>query len=78
LIKAINPYGAIGFGLTAVFAVTRKWSLPEFCWSTWLAGLDDTWACIATASKQIIVASRSEKETFDNHLCRRPYFGTLI
>jgi hypothetical protein len=66
--KAINPYSVIGFGLTTVFAVTQKWSLPEFCWSTWLAGLGYTWACIATASLQIILTSRSEKATFDQRL----------
>jgi hypothetical protein len=66
--KAINPYGAIGFGLTTIFAITQKWSLPEFCWSTWLAGLVYTWACIVTASLQIILTSRSDKATFDKRL----------
>jgi hypothetical protein len=69
--KAINPYGAIGFGLTSVFAVTQEWSLPEFCWSTWLAGLVYTWACIVTASLQIIFTSRSDKANFDE---RFPFF----
>jgi hypothetical protein len=66
--KAINPYGAIGFGLTTIFAITQEWSLPEFCWSTWLAGLVYTWACIVTASLQIILTSRSDKATFDKRL----------
>jgi hypothetical protein len=63
--KTINAYCAIGFGLTSVFAVTQEWSLPEFCWSTWLAGLVYTWACIVTASLQIIFTSRSDKANFD-------------
>jgi hypothetical protein len=66
--KTINPYGAIGFGLTTVFAITKEWSLPEFCWSTWLAGLVYTWACIVTASLQIILTSRSEKATLEKRL----------
>ena len=66
--RAINPYGAIGFGLTTVFAVTQEWSLPEFCWSTWLAGLVYTWACIVTASLQIILTSRSDKAALDKRL----------
>ena len=66
--NSINPYGVIGFGLTTVFAVTQEWSLPEFCWSTWLAGLVYTWACIVTASLQIILTSRSDRAAFDKRL----------
>ena len=65
---AINPYGVIGFGLNAVFAVMWDWSLPEFCWSTWLAGLVFTWACIITASLQIILTSRSDRAVYEQHL----------
>ena len=66
--KAINPYGPIGFGLTTIFAITQKWSIPEFCWSIWLAGLVYTWACIVTASLQIIFTSRSEKGALEKRL----------
>ena len=65
---AINPYGAIGFGLASVFAITQQWSLPEFCWSTWLAGLVYTWGCIVTASLQIIFTARSDKAAYDERL----------
>jgi len=65
---AVNPYGAIGFGLASVFAVTQEWSLPEFCWSTWLAGLVYAWSCIATASIQIILTARSDKAAYEQHL----------
>ncbi len=65
---AINPYGAIGFCLAAVYAVTQKWSLPEFCWSIWLAGLGYAWLCIATASLQIILSARSDKSAYDERL----------
>jgi hypothetical protein len=62
---AINPYGVIGFGLASVFAVTEEWSLPEFCWSTWLAGLVYSWSCIGTATIQIILTARSDKAAYD-------------
>ncbi|KPJ93601.1 MAG: hypothetical protein AMS18_05420 [Gemmatimonas sp. SG8_17] len=65
---AINPYGAAGFVLAGVSAVTQEWSLPEFCWSIWLAGLVYTWVCIATASLQIIVSARSDKAAYDERL----------
>jgi hypothetical protein len=64
----INPYGAIGFGLASVFAVIQEWSLPEFCWSTWLAGLVYAWGCVVTASLQIILTARSDKAAYDEHL----------
>lgn len=65
---AIKPYGAIGFGLASVFAVIQEWSLPEFCWSTWLAGLVYTWSCIATASIHIILTARSDKAAYEQHI----------
>jgi len=65
---AFNPYGAVGFGLASSFAVIQKWSLPEFCWSTWLAGLVYTWTCIITASLHIIFTARSDKAAYDQRL----------
>ena len=65
---AVNPYGAIGFCLAAVYAVSQQWSLPEFCWSIWLAGLVYAWVCIATASLQIILFARSDKSAYDERL----------
>ncbi len=62
---AINPYGAIGFGVASLFAIIQGWSLPEFCWSTWLAGLFYSWGCIAVASLQIIRSARSAKPAYD-------------
>jgi hypothetical protein len=64
----INGYGVIGFGLASVFAVTEGWSLPEFCWSTWLAGLAYAWICIATASFHIILHARSDKVAYEKHI----------
>jgi hypothetical protein len=65
---ALDPYGAIGFGLASAFAVVQEWSLPEFCWSTWLAGLIYAWSCVVTASLQIILTARSDKAAYDERL----------
>jgi len=61
----INPYGAVGLGVASVFSVIQEWSLPEFCWSTWLAGLIYAWGCIVTAIFQIILTARSEKASIE-------------
>jgi len=58
----------IGFGLTSAFAVTEKWSLQEFCWSTWLAGLVYSWACVITAAIQILLTARKEKGTYETSM----------
>lgn len=55
--KPVNPLSAAGFALTSVFAVAGDWSLPEFCWSTWLAGLVFAWSCTAAAAVQIALSS---------------------
>jgi hypothetical protein len=72
--KAIDPYGAIGFGVASVFAVAQEWSLPEFCWSSWLAGLVYAWGCIVTASLEIILTARSARTSWEKRL---PSLGTL-
>lgn len=61
----------IGFALASSFAVIQKWSLPEFCWSTWIAGLVYAWACVITAAFQIILTAPSEKETYEDRI---PFF----
>jgi hypothetical protein len=65
---AINPYGVVGFGLASAFAVAEEWSLPEFCWSTWLAGLVYSWGCIGTASIQIILSAQSDRAGYEERL----------
>lgn len=74
---AFNPYGIVGFGLAAYFAVVQEWSLPEFCWGTWLAGLLYTWGCIATASLQIIVFARTDKAAYEKHLPFLRHFSPI-
>lgn len=66
--RVFNPYGALGFAVAATFAVAEKWSLAEFCWSTWLAGLLYAWTCVVAASIQIILTARSEKTLYEERL----------
>lgn len=46
-----------GLAVAAPVAVTSDWSLAEFCWSTWLAGLLFTWICVITGGGQIILSA---------------------
>ena len=55
----IKPFGAVGFVLSAWFAVVQQWSLPEFSWSIWLGGLLYAWACIFAAAIQIMLSAGS-------------------
>lgn len=64
----INPFHIIAFLITAIFSVMQDWSLPEFCWSTWLAGLVYSWGCVLTASIQLIFTSNSVKQTLEERL----------
>lgn len=55
----------IGFCLTSTFCVVQEWSLQEFCWSTWLAGLVFFWACVITAAGQILLTAGKEKDRLE-------------
>jgi len=46
-------------------AVVQKWSVQEFCWSVWLAGLFYSWTCVIAASVQIMLTSRTHKDYYD-------------
>jgi hypothetical protein len=48
-------FGMAGLALAAPMAVAGGWSLAEFCWSTWLAGLLFTWVCVLTGGIQIVL-----------------------
>lgn len=65
---AFNLYGLLGFALACYFAVVQQWSLPAFCWGTWLAGLLYTWGCIVTGSIQIILFARSYRVAYEERL----------
>jgi hypothetical protein len=69
---SINPYGVAGFSVASAFAAIQEWSLPEFCWSAWLAGLLFTWGCILTSTLQAILLSRSNKAAVENRFPHLP------
>lgn len=58
----------VAFGLTSYLAVVQKWSLQEFCWCVWLAGLFYSWTCVVTAVIQIMLTSGSDKQYYDEKL----------
>ncbi len=66
--KSILPLHVLGFGLASFFAVTQEWSLPAFCWGTWLTGLAYAWSCVLGASLRIILTARSEKSAWEERL----------
>jgi hypothetical protein len=55
----------VAFGLTSYLAIVQKWSLQEFCWCVWLAGLFYSWTCVVTAVIQIMLTSRGQKDYYD-------------
>ena len=55
----------IAFGLTSYLAIVQKWSLQEFCWCVWLAGLFYSWACVITAAIQIMLTARTQKDYYN-------------
>ena len=61
-------YGTAGFVLAAVCAVIQDWSLPEFCWSSWLAGLVYTWGCLLAATVQIVLGAGSYKAALEKRV----------
>lgn len=64
----------LGWGLSSPFALKHEWSLPEFCWSTWLAALAFCYACVLTGLIEIIFLPGRHRETFKN---RVPFFEHL-
>lgn len=68
--RLLQPGGIIGFGLTSVFSVAQEWSLQEFCWSTWLAGLVFAWTCVVVAAIQILLTSRRQVSRLEKKIAR--------
>lgn len=54
-----------GFGLNAFFALSEKWSLPEFCWSTWLAALCFSWSCVVVGFIRVVLDAKGQKCFFE-------------
>lgn len=55
----------VSFFITAYLAVVQQWSVPEFCWCVWLAGLFYSWTCVFTAAIQIMLTSGTNKASYD-------------
>jgi hypothetical protein len=73
-LHGIQPNAAVAFGLASCFAVFHDWSLPEFCWSTWLAGVVYVWACVLSAGIHIILSVRRETSAY---ISRFPFLNRL-
>jgi hypothetical protein len=58
----------MAFVLTSYLAIVQKWSLQEFCWCVWLAGLFYSWACVITAVVQIMLTARANKDFYDQEV----------
>lgn len=55
----------MGWSFSSPFAIKQQWSLPEFCWSTWLAALAFCYACVLTSVLEIAFTLRQNKHLFD-------------
>ncbi|MBN1364565.1 MAG: hypothetical protein JW976_07160 [Syntrophaceae bacterium] len=55
----------IAFTLISYLAIIQKWSLQEFCWCVWLAGLFYSWACVITAVFQIMLTARTQRDYYN-------------
>jgi hypothetical protein len=66
--------GVAGLALAAPVAVAADWSLAEFCWSTWLAGLLFTWICVLSGGLQIALTAPKWRAHLEHHV---PALGRL-
>jgi hypothetical protein len=72
--RALRPLRLAGLALAAPVAVAGDWSLAEFCWSTWLAGLLLIWLCVLSGGLQIIVTAPRWRAQLERHV---PALGRL-
>jgi hypothetical protein len=61
-------FGAAAFVLAAGFAAVEDWSLPEFCWSAWLAGLLYAWLGILAVMIRIGLLARAGRDAWTSRL----------
>lgn len=57
-----------GFTLAGVSSVAGGWTLPEFCWSTWLAGMVLFWVAIFFRVVRNILRLRQDKSLYESRL----------
>lgn len=62
------------FALTAAAALYERWSLPEFCWSAWLAGLVYAWACVLSGAVGVLWRARRDRGAYEAF---HPFFGRI-
>jgi hypothetical protein len=72
--RAPRPVGLAGLALAAPLAVVGDWSLAEFCWSAWLAGLLITWLCVLSGGLQIVATAPKWRAQLERHV---PALGRL-
>jgi hypothetical protein len=72
--SALRLLSLAGLAVAASVAVAGDWSLAEFCWSTWLAGLLLTWLCVLSGGLQIIVTAPKWRARLERHV---PALGRL-
>lgn len=70
-----------GVGLHLQYAITDQWSLPEFCWSTWLAAFYLSLAFAMTGMLGMILDACAQRKHFETRIkitCGWPYPVFLI
>ena len=70
----LRPAPLSGFALAATLAATSGWTLQEFSWSTWLAGLLYSWLCVLTGAGAVILTARDRR---DSYHAQFPWLGRL-
>jgi len=66
--------GLGAFLVTSAAALLEKWSLPEFCWSAWLAGLVYAWACVLSGAAGVLFRARRDRGAYEEF---HPFFGRV-
>jgi len=73
-----NPSNLFGFALASVFAVAGGWTLPEFCWSVWLAGLLFASSRTVSGAIEIVVTARSRRAAYHRQLALVGKMPTVV
>jgi len=66
--------GLGAFGFAGAAALWERWSLPEFCWTTWVAGLAYSWACVLSGAVGVLWTARRDRGAYETF---HPFFGRI-
>ena len=66
--NSLHPAVGLGFAITVTAAILGEWSLQEFCWSAWLAGLVYSWLCIAVTALRVLSGATGQKAELESAL----------